>query len=65
MKGIVKWFHSEKKFGFITSPDCDQDIFVHEKDVENLPIIEDQHVEFELCFGSQGPKARDVKVVPN
>lgn len=63
-KGIVKWFSSEKKFGFITSPDCDTDIFVHEKDVEKPPIIEDQHVEFELHFGEQGPKARNVRVVP-
>lgn len=62
--GIVKWYSSEKKFGFLTTPDCEGDVFVHAKDVDNPPLIEDQHVNFELHIGPKGPKARNVKVVP-
>ena len=61
--GIVKFFNSEKKFGFIKSSECKEDIFVHEREVINPPLIEDQHVEFELVYGAQGPKAKNVKVV--
>ena len=62
--GIVKWFSSIKKFGFIATPECDRDVFVHEVDVESPPLIEDQHVEFDIYIGSTGPKAKNVKVVP-
>jgi len=62
-KGVVKWFSSEKKFGFIKTNETEQDIFVHLNDVEQ-PLVEDQHVEFEIYVGSQGPKARNVRVVP-
>ena len=63
-QGIVKWYSSEKKFGFLTTPDCEGDVFVHEKDIENPPLIEDQHVTFELQIGQRGPKAKNVKVAP-
>jgi len=63
-QGIVKWYSSEKRFGFLTTGDCEGDVFVHEKDIENPPLIEDQHVTFELHYGNKGPKAKNVKVVP-
>ena len=62
-RGIVKFFNGEKKFGFIQSDESENDIFVHERDVLTPPILESQHVEFEIVFGSQGPKAKNVKVV--
>ena len=62
--GIVKWFSSIKKFGFIATTECTRDVFVHEMDVENPPLIEDQHVEFEIHVGLTGPQAKNVKVVP-
>ena len=47
-RGTVKFFNGEKKFGFIQSDECENDIFVHEKDVLTPPILESQHVEFEI-----------------
>lgn len=62
-EGKVKWYDATKGFGFLTSDDCEQDIFVHKSDVEK-PLIDGQHVEFELQIGGKGPKAKNVKVVP-
>lgn len=62
-EGKVKWYDDTKGFGFITSADCEKDIFVHKSDVEQ-PLIDGQHVEFELQVGGKGPKAKNVKVVP-
>ena len=62
-KGIVKWYDENKEYGFITSDECDNDIFVHKNDIEQV-LIDGQHVEFDLEIGGKGPKARNVKVVP-
>ncbi len=63
-RGTVKFFDGTRKFGFITSSECDQDIFVHQNEVDRPPLIEDQHVEFDIQYGSHGPKAKNVRVVP-
>ncbi len=65
MRGIVKFFNKEKKFGFICPEgDGQGDVFVHITDIECGTLIEGQHVEFETEEGSRGPKAKNVKVVP-
>jgi CspA family cold shock protein len=62
-KGIVKFFNTEKKFGFIKSDECKDDIFVHEIEVEKPPLLDDQHVEFDVVYGVHGPRAKNVKVI--
>jgi len=62
-EGKVKWYDDNKGFGFITSDDSEQDIFVHKSDLEK-PLIDGQHVEFDLHIGGRGPKAKNIKVVP-
>jgi CspA family cold shock protein len=65
MYGVVKWFNSDKGFGFICPQDNGQDIFVHKNDIEDeLILIDGQHVEFDLETGPKGPKAKHVRVVP-
>jgi CspA family cold shock protein len=61
----VKWFNSEKGYGFI-AVDGGQDLFVHYTaiDMEGYRSLEDgQRVEFEVGQGPKGPQAESVRVV--
>ena len=60
MKGTVKFFHDQKKYGFIEAEDMDDDLFFHVSDLEGDSIEEDTEVEFEQEEGDRGPKAVDV-----
>ncbi|MBU8906858.1 cold-shock protein CspD [Desertibacillus haloalkaliphilus] len=62
MNGIVKWFNSEKGFGFIEREDGD-DVFVHFSAIEGegfKTLEEGQKVEFEIVEGNRGPQAANV-----
>ncbi len=63
MKGTVKWFNSEKGYGFITSEDG-QDIFVHYSAISAegfKSLNEGDEVEFEVTEGDRGPQASNVE----
>ncbi len=65
LKGTVKWFNSEKGFGFITSEDGD-DVFVHFSQINTQgfkTLEEGQAVTFEVTEGPKGPQASNVTVV--
>ncbi|PMC35131.1 cold-shock protein [Bacillus sp. UMB0899] len=60
--GIVKWFNSEKGFGFIEIAEGN-DIFVHFSAItgEGFKTLEEgQKVEFNKVEGNRGPQAEDV-----
>lgn len=62
MQGTVKWFNSEKGYGFIEREDGD-DVFVHYSaiNVEGFKTLDDgQDVEFEIVEGQRGPQAANV-----
>jgi CspA family cold shock protein len=68
MQGKVKWFSSEKGYGFIEGPDDPDEIFVHFNDVEGdgeRLLVADEQVEYELSQDRTGrTHAANVKVVP-
>jgi CspA family cold shock protein len=62
-QGTVKWFNSEKGYGFI-AVDGGSDVFVHYSEIQGTgyrSLEEGQRVEFELTEGAKGPQAAGVK----
>ena len=64
-QGTVKWFNSEKGFGFITQ-DGGPDVFVHFSAITTdgyRELKENQRVEFDVKNGDKGPQAENVNVI--
>jgi CspA family cold shock protein len=58
--GTVKWFNSQKGYGFIQPEDGSKDVFVHISAVEQSGLgnlVEGQRVSYELEQGQQGKTA--------
>lgn len=63
MTGTVKWFSSEKGFGFIERNDGN-DVFVHFSAIKGegyKSLVEGQNVQFDLEKGQRGPQATNVR----
>jgi CspA family cold shock protein len=60
----VKWFKSDKGYGFITPDDGSADVFVHFSAIESSgyrSLEENQKVEFSVTQGPKGPQAEQVR----
>ncbi|MDD2383196.1 MAG: cold-shock protein [Sulfurospirillaceae bacterium] len=65
LEGTVKWFNSEKGFGFIQPNDGSKDVFVHFRQINKtgygrVSLNEGQKVTYELGEGQKGPQAENV-----
>lgn len=64
--GVVKWFNSEKGYGFI-SREGGPDVFVHYSAIEGAgfkTLAENDRVEFEVTQGPKGLQASNVRRLP-
>ena len=55
--GTVKWFNSNKGFGFIVPDDGGEDLFVHHSEIKTegyASLDEGQKVEFRVGQGEKG-----------
>jgi CspA family cold shock protein len=62
--GTVKWFSSEKGYGFITPDDGSADVFVHFSAIVGdgyRNLDEGQKVSYEVTQGQKGPQASNVQ----
>ena len=63
--GTVKWFSSEKGYGFISREDGD-DVFVHFSNIQGSgykTLDEGQTVEFDVAPGRKGEEAQNVRPI--
>ncbi|WP_233233940.1 cold-shock protein [Bordetella sp. LUAb4] len=63
--GIVKWFNSEKGFGFIMPESGGKDLFAHFSEIQGngfKSLEENQRVSFVAGMGPKGPQA--TKITP-
>ncbi|MBD5784961.1 transcription antiterminator/RNA stability regulator CspE [Cellulosimicrobium arenosum] len=64
--GTVKWFNSEKGYGFIAPEDGSADVFAHYSAIQSQgfrTLEENQRVEFDVTQGPKGPQAENIRAV--
>ncbi|WP_331718999.1 MULTISPECIES: cold-shock protein [Streptomyces] len=62
--GTVKWFNSDKGYGYLSQDDGGADVFVHFSAIQTngyRSLEENQRVEFEVTQGQKGPQAEMVR----
>ncbi len=64
-KGTIKFFNSQKGFGFITPDDGSEELFVHTSNVQGnaQSLREGQKVEYVKRPGRKGPEATEVSII--
>jgi cold shock CspA family protein len=64
--GTVKWFNSEKGYGFIAPDDGTADVFAHFSAIDSSGyrnLEEGQKVEFDTERGQKGPQAANIRAL--
>ena len=66
MVGTVKWFSSDKGFGFICPDGGGPDVFAHYSSISSdgfRSLDEKQRVEYDVEPGTRGPQAVNIRVI--
>ena len=72
LRGIVKWFHDKKGYGFLIPDESskkdigDKEIFIHYSNIVmpgHKTLTQGQEVYFEYGDGRNGPQAKNVRPV--
>lgn len=64
--GKVKWFNSQKGFGFLTPDNGGPDLFAHFSAIQSSgykELMEDQKVSFEVIQGVKGLQAGNIMIL--
>ncbi|WP_054951768.1 cold-shock protein [Flaviflexus massiliensis] len=62
--GTVKWFNSDKGYGFIAPDDGSEDLFAHFSAITGSgrrDLFEDQKVEYDTEQGNKGLQATNIR----
>lgn len=61
--GTVKWFNTEKGYGFLAPDDGAEYVFIHYTAIASgcCSLEEGQKVEFKIIQGVKGPQAENVR----
>jgi len=62
-QGKVKFFDTDRGFGFIKENDSEKEHFVHVSGINETTLNENDEVEFELVEGKKGLNAVNVSLV--
>jgi len=64
-EGTVKWFSSEKGYGFIAPNDGSDDVFVHHSEVPGEDLRDGEEVQFNVEQTPKGLSATNVERLKN
>ncbi|MBL3519408.1 cold-shock protein [Aliarcobacter lanthieri] len=66
--GTVKWFNTDKGFGFIQLENSTDEFFVHHSEINSsgygrVSLNDGQKVSFEIGKNDKGPQAKNVRAI--